>query len=228
MIVTAAVFGLRPAGVQSLLCEQVELSAGQIRVLVESLKGRTFQQAKRRGAYSFYTPPPVSEHPLRVLGLLGRWSELRGAASGRWFERADMSASGLDAAVKRLVVAVGWAPPKGCQVSGHSLRILTFSQAALLSWSGARMQVRFNWKRVEDMGEIYMDHLARTSSASLAFFSPHLPKLILPRNAGAPGASPSSLSGAVGKVDDGSNRGSSGSAGSPPEVVEPALPSSSL
>ena len=176
MIVTAAVFGLRPAGVQSLRCEQVEFSPGQIRILVESLKGRTLQQAQRRGARSFFAAPPVAGHPLTVLALLDRWAELRGAEPGRWFERAGMPAASLDAAVKRLTNALGWEAPRGCQVSGHSLRILAFSQSSLLSWSAPRMQVRFDWKRVEDMGEIYMDHLARTSAASLVFFSPHLPE----------------------------------------------------
>ena len=175
LVVTAAIFGLRPAGAQGLRREHVCISESQVAVLVESLKGRTHEQARRRGERSFYAPPLVIELPCTVLQLLSRWTELRGATPGKWFSRPGLPAANLDAAVRRLVRVVGFSAPPGCQVSGHSLRILAFSQSALMLWSDVRLQIRFDWKNISDMAEVYLDHRSRTSAASRVFFCPDLP-----------------------------------------------------
>ena len=175
LVVTAAIFGLRPAGAQNLRREFVTISDNNVAVLVESLKGRTHEQARRRGERSFYAPPTVPELPCTVLDLLGRWTELRGIAPGKWFYRPGLPACNLDAAVRRLMHTVGYVAPPGCQVSGHSLRILAFSQSALMLWSDVRLQVRFDWKNIADMAEVYLDHRSRTRAASRVFFCPDIP-----------------------------------------------------
>lgn len=176
LVVTAAVFGLRPAAVQNLRREHVTISATHVAVLVKILKGRTPEQARRRGERSFYAPPTVPELPCTVLSLLGRWTELRGVAPGKWFYRPGLPACNLDDAVRRLMRTVGYVAPPGCQVSGHSLRILAFSQSALMLWSDVRLQIRFDWKNVADMAEVYLDHRSRTSAASRVFFCPDIPE----------------------------------------------------
>ena len=176
LVVTAAIFGLRPTGAQSLRREHVNISESQVAVLVQSLKGRTHEQARRRGERSFYAPPSVPELPCTVLRLLSRWTELRGVTPGKWFYRPGLPAANLDGAVRRLARVVGFSVPPGCQVSGHSLRILAFSQSALMLWSDVRLQIRFDWKNVADMAEVYLDHRSRTSGASRIFFCPDLPE----------------------------------------------------
>lgn len=175
LIVTAAIFGLRPAGAQNLRREHVTVADGYASVLVESLNGRTHEQARRRGDRSFYDPPVVLERPCTVLQLLRAWTELRGTAPGKWFYRPGLPACNLDTAVRRLLPVVGYTVPPGCQVSGHSLRILAFSQSALMLRSDVRLQIRFDWKRVADMAEVYLDHRCRTTAASRVFFCPDLP-----------------------------------------------------
>ena len=185
LVITAGVFGLRPAGAQGVRREHVRLSASRISILVGSLKGRTAEQARRRGERSFYAPPIVPSRPLTVLDLLTRWTELRGDSAGPWFSRPGLPRGSLDRAVRRLAEAVGYSPPSGCQISGHSMRILAFSQSALMLWSDVRLKIRFDWKNVADMADVYLDHRARTSSASAVFFCPDVPRRNRPDNSGS-------------------------------------------
>lgn len=179
LLITATVFGLRAAGIQSVLYEQTELTDDRLQVLVGSLKGRTLQAALRRGGRSFHNPSPVAGHPLTVLGLMRSWLADRGVTAGPLFDGAGLNDCDLDAATKRLMRSVGFNAPAGCAVRGHSPRITAFSQAVLMRWSDVRLRIRFDWKNLADMVDVYFDHRARLSAASLVFFSPELPEPVM-------------------------------------------------
>lgn len=176
LLVTATVFGLRPAGAQSILSEHVELDGTRMQVLVGALKGRTLEAALRRGGRTFYAPSEVPGHPRSVLQLMSNWAATRGTAAGPWFELEGLPACDLDAAARRLTAVVGYVAPEGCEVSGHSPRISAFSQAAMAQWSDVRLKIRFDWRNVADMADVYLDHRVRMSAASIVFFSPALPE----------------------------------------------------
>lgn len=68
-----------------------------------------------------------------------------------------------------------WTPPQGFMVSSHCPRISDFTQCLMLGWTPIRLQVRFDWKKVDDMTGAYMDRTSRISPASLNLFSPDVP-----------------------------------------------------
>lgn len=70
LLMTATVFSLLAAGVQSILFEQVALNDARLQVLVGSLKRRTLDAALFRGGRSFYPPEAVLGHPRTVLELM--------------------------------------------------------------------------------------------------------------------------------------------------------------
>lgn len=78
--------------------------------------------------------------------------------------------------MKKVMRVVRYIVPAGRKVSGHLLRITAFSQNCILSWSDARMRVRFHWKSIEEMAYAYLDHRVRASSTSHVFFSPRIPE----------------------------------------------------
>ena len=129
---------------------------------------------------------------MTVLSILMAWRDARHTRSARWFDSPGLPAPSLDRAVTALTGAVGYAPPARCEVSGHFPRITAFSQAVLLQWSSVRLKLRFDWKRVEDMADVYMDHRSRTSAASRIFFDPSLPEPEASTTP-APGAADSAL-----------------------------------
>lgn len=176
LVVTACAFGLRAAGVQSILFEHCRFEENQFQVLVGALKGRSVEAALRRGGRSFFAPPPVEGHPHTVLQLVRSWLAARGSAPGPLFDGPGLPRPRLHAALRRVMRAIGYAPPAGCEVSGHSARITAFSQAVLMRWSDVRLRIRFDWKNVEDMADVYLDHRVRLSIASRVFFSPDLPE----------------------------------------------------
>lgn len=184
LVITATVFGLRAAGAESILRETIDLDPERLQVLVNSLKARTREAARRRGARSFYAPDPVPGHPRTVLELVNNWLALRGSAEGPLFDADGLHPCSLDDATKRVVAAVGYEAPDGCAVRGHSPRISAFSQAALMQWDVVRLKIRFDWKNLDDMSDVYMDHRQRTSAASRVFFSPKLPEPPTGENAG--------------------------------------------
>lgn len=177
LLLTVVVFGLRPAEAEGVCPAHIlELSTSRCELLIAHLKGLTVEQALRRGGRTFYAPAPVLGKPITVLSLLAEWRDLRSSAAQRWFDHPCLPAASLDFAVKSLTCAVGYAPPARCAVNGHSARITAFSQAVLLSWSELRLQIRFDWQRVEDMAGVSLDHRVRVSAASRIFFDPSLPE----------------------------------------------------
>ena len=190
LLLTAVVFGLRPAAVEGLLPAHItELTPARCELLITKLKGMTVAQALRRGGRTFYAPPPVRGRPITVLQILLTWRDRRRRDGIRWFDAPGLPSPSLDAAVRALTRAAGYAPPTGCAVSGHSARITAFSQAVLLGWSPVRLQVRFDWRHVADMAEVYLDHSVRITSASMLFFNPALPEpdaLISAKNTATP------------------------------------------
>ena len=118
----------------------------------------------------------MERYPRSVLELAEKWLELRGTEEGPLFDAEGLLSCNLDAATQRVVAAVGFVAPPGCSIRGHSCRISAFSQAALMAWDIVRLKIRFDWKNVDDMTDIYMDHRQRTTAASRVFFSPRLPE----------------------------------------------------
>ena len=175
MVIGASVFGLRCAGALSIKYEHTSLDEERWQVLVEKLKGRTLQAALRRGGRSFYNPKPVDGYPKTVLGLIRAWVADRGTADGYFFDGCGLRRCNLDRATKRVMREIGFVAPPGCDISGHSPRITAFTQAVLLEWSDTRLRIRFDWKNLADMADVYLDHRVRTSQASRVFFSPELP-----------------------------------------------------
>lgn len=238
LLITAVVFGLRPAGVEGIRPAHVtELSSERCELLVAHLKGLTVEQAMRRGGRTFYAPDPVPGRPITVLSVLAAWRDIRSAAAARWFDSPGLPAASLDAATKSLTSAVGYAPPTRCGVSGHSARITAFSQAVLMGWSELRLQVRFDWRKIEDMGGVYLDHRVRTSAASRLFFDPALPEpdrsaraqpeqSASPRPATATRAAPSAAAAASSASGDGPTLRPAAAArrDSPPRGARPTTP----
>ena len=95
---------------------------------------------------------------------------MRGDAEGPLFDATGLSSCSLDAATVKAVAAVGFEVPAGCTIRGHSPRISAFSQAALMQWDVVRLKIRFDWRNLEDMSDVYMDHRRRASTASRVFF----------------------------------------------------------
>ena len=176
MVIAASVFGLRPAGAQSILFQNSSLDEDRLQVMVGSLKGRTLEAALRRGGRSFYRPKALRGYPNTVLGLMRKWVAVRGTGDGYFFDGCGLPRCNLDRATKRVMNAVGFKAPAGCDVSGHSPRISAFTQAVLLEWSDVRLRIRFDWKNLGDMADVYLDHRVRTTAASMIFFSPELPE----------------------------------------------------
>ena len=176
MVIAASVFGLRPAGAQSILFLNSSLDEDRLQVMVGSLKGRTLEAALRRGGRSFYRPKALRGHPNTVLGLMRQWVAVRGTGDGYFFDGCGLPRCNLDRATKRVMNAVGFKTPAGCDVSGNSPRISAFTQAVLLEWSDVRLRIRFDWKNLGDMADVYLDHRVRTTAASMIFFCPELPE----------------------------------------------------
>lgn len=177
LLITAVVFGLRPAGVEGLMpAHVIDLSPERCHLVISTLKGKTVAQAARRGARTFNAPSPVRGKPITVLEVLTAWRDLRRRDAVRWFDAPGLPRPSLDDAVRSLTRAAGYAPPNGGTVSGHSPRITAFSQSVMLDWSPVRLKVRFDWRSVADMADVYLDHSVRTSAASRIFFDPALPE----------------------------------------------------
>ena len=101
--------------------------------MVGSLKGRTLEAALRRGGRSFYRPKALRGHPNTVLGLMRQWVAVRGTGDGYFFDGCGLPRCNLDRATKRVMNAVGFKAPAGCDVSGHSPRISAFTQGLCCS-----------------------------------------------------------------------------------------------
>lgn len=187
LLITAVIFGLRPSGAEGIRTEHIlELSelrgssSARCEVLVLFLKGETVAQAERRGGRTIFAPAPVPGKPVTVLSVLAAWRDARDSAAAPWFDCPDLPGASLYDAVTSLTSAVGYAPPARCESGGHwewhSARITAFSQAVPLGWSPLRLQIRFDWRSVEDMAGASFDHRVWTSAASLLFFDPALPE----------------------------------------------------
>lgn len=176
LVITASVCGLRAAGVQSILFEHCRLDADHFQVFFGPLKGRTVEAALLLGGRSFYAPPSVQGHPHTVLQVVYAWTSARESVPGPLFSGIGLLRARLDPALRRLARAIGFTPPPGCAVSSHSARITAFSQMVLMRWSDVRLRFRFDWKNVQDMAVVYLDHRVRVVTASRVFFSPDLPE----------------------------------------------------
>lgn len=186
LIIGATIYGLRPAGVQSVKMEHVTCGSLLLSVLVGSLKEKRLQEALRRGGRGFYIPGHSPEgYTKAVQDLITIWHDQRGTGDGRWFEAPGLSVANLNRAIKKATESLGWAPPQGCSVGGHCLRVSDFTQSVLLGWSPIRLQIRFDWKNVSDMKGVYMDHRSRVYPASLVFFSAEIPQSFMEDGTGA-------------------------------------------
>lgn len=115
LIIFVAIYVLRPSGTRVVRREHAVCGISDLQVLVGSLKGKSLQEAMRKGGRNFYFPEhSPGRYDGTVKDLILIWSEKRGASEGRRFDTPGLAAANLNRATKQETESTGWTPPNGC------------------------------------------------------------------------------------------------------------------
>lgn len=177
LIVFSFIFGLRESSVLEVKMDDIfELDDGKMEVMIRKLKGRTENEAVKRGPRVYECPFPFDGD--KPLAIITKYVSLRGASSTYLFPSSGGS-GWINGRLRHLLQCVSVQPPPGCNFSSHSMRLGSLTERILLGGSVTELLALYDWKfSSQGMFSVYFDRRITVSSASHWFFGSRLPRQI--------------------------------------------------